>query len=344
MHIPDGYLSPQTCATLGGAMVPLWYTAARKVERKLPSSYIPLLAMTAAFSFVIQMFNVPIPNGTTAHVVGATLIAVLLGPWAAVIAMTITLVIQALFFGDGGLTAIGANVFNMGVVAPFVGWGVYRLMAGPGASASRQRLAAGIGAFFGANAAGLATGIELGVQPLLFKTAEGAPLYSPYGLEQAVPAMLGAHLLVVGPLEGIVTALAVAYLQNINPALLAPAARATTPAAAHASGRWLRAGVAVLLLLAVASPVGTLAAGSAWGEWGPEELQAMLGFVPAGMETLSGVWAGLLPGYNLPGWDNEWLGRLGYLVSALLGIGVVGGVAMALGRVLSMREKRHGNS
>ena len=100
MHIPDGYLSPQTCAVLGAGMVPAWYLASRQVEKKLPSRYVPLLAVSAAFAFVVQMFNVPVPGGTTAHIVGGTLIAVVLGPWAAVLAISIALVIQALFFGE----------------------------------------------------------------------------------------------------------------------------------------------------------------------------------------------------------------------------------------------------
>lgn len=125
MHIPDGYLSPATCGVLGVAMVPVWARAGSQVRKVVKSQYVPLVALGAAYCFIVMMFNVPIPDGTTAHAVGAVLIAVLLGPWAAVIAVSVALLIQALFFGDGGVLAFGANAFNMAFVMPFVGYGVY---------------------------------------------------------------------------------------------------------------------------------------------------------------------------------------------------------------------------
>src|ERR1700712_3772396 len=128
MHIPDGYLSPQTCAVFTAGMVPVWATAGRRVRRVVKSRYVPLLAMGAAYCFLVMMFNVPIPDGTTGHAVGAVLVAVLLGPEAAVVAVSIALLIQALFFGDGGVLAYGANAFNMAFVMPVVGYAVYRWM------------------------------------------------------------------------------------------------------------------------------------------------------------------------------------------------------------------------
>src|SRR5439155_682632 len=118
MHIPDGYLSPSTCAAFYGASVPVWVTAGRRVKKVVKHRYVPLLALGAAYCFLVMMFNVPIPDGTTAHAVGGVLVAVLLGPWAAVIAVSTALLIQALFFGDGGVLAFGANAFNMAVVLP----------------------------------------------------------------------------------------------------------------------------------------------------------------------------------------------------------------------------------
>src|SRR4029450_11571901 len=99
MPTPDGYLSPATCVTLCGATVPAWLVAGRKVKKGVRKRYVPLVALGAAYSFLVMMFNVPIPDGTAAHAVGAVLIAVLLGPWAAVIAVSIALLIQALVFG-----------------------------------------------------------------------------------------------------------------------------------------------------------------------------------------------------------------------------------------------------
>src|SRR5262249_38420668 len=124
LHIPDGYLSPETCSVFGAAMVPVWVTAGRRVKEIVKNRYVPLLAIGAAYAFLVMMFNVPIPDGTTAHAVGAVLIAIILGPWAAVIAISIALLIQTLFFGDGGTLAFGANAFNMAFVMPFVGYGV----------------------------------------------------------------------------------------------------------------------------------------------------------------------------------------------------------------------------
>ncbi len=217
MHIPDGYLSPQTCATFGAAMVPAWYTAGRQVKKVVKSRYVPLLALGSAYCFLVMMFNVPIPDGTTAHAVGAVLVAVLLGPWAAVIAVSTALLIQALFFGDGGVLAYGANCFNMAFVMPMVGYAVYRLLTrNVSLTSSRRAVAGGIGAYVGLNVAALCAAIELGVQPELFEDAHGTPLYAPFHLAQTIPAMLAAHLLVAGVVEAALTAGVIAYLQRAN--------------------------------------------------------------------------------------------------------------------------------
>ena len=122
MHIPDGYLGPPTYLATYAACLPLWRVAARRVKEELTSRQIPLLAISAAFSFVVMMFNIPLPGGTTGHAVGGVLIAIAVGPWGAMLAISIALVIQALLFGDGGITAIGANCLNIAFVMPFVGF------------------------------------------------------------------------------------------------------------------------------------------------------------------------------------------------------------------------------
>jgi cobalt/nickel transport system permease protein len=221
MHIPDGYLSPTTCGAFYAVMLPFWAAASNFVKKTLKAKQVPLLAIAAAFSFVIMMFNVPIPGGSTGHAVGGVLIAILLGPWAASIAISVALVVQALLFGDGGITAIGANCFNMAIVLPFVGYYAYRLLSrGAKLDSVRRVWAAGIAGYVGINVAALLAGIEFGLQPLLFHTAEGQALYCPYGLNIAVPAMVGEHLLVFGFVEAIVTALVVAYLQKQEPSML----------------------------------------------------------------------------------------------------------------------------
>jgi cobalt/nickel transport system permease protein len=240
MHIPDGYLGPATYAASYAVMIPFWAMASRKLGRSLQSRQVPLLALGAAFSFIIMMFNVPIPGGTTGHAVGAVLVAVLLGPWAACLAVTTALVVQALMFGDGGITALGANCLTMAVVMPFTGWGVYRLFCRAGTCAPptlggaqvpalqrRQWLGAAVGGYVGLNAAAVATAVLFGLQPLLAHDAAGHPLYAPYPLSVAVPVMAFEHLVVFGWVEAIVTGLVVAYLQRHAPELLSGARTAS---------------------------------------------------------------------------------------------------------------------
>ena len=221
MHIPDGYLGPGTCGVFYLIMLPVWAAACRIVKRTLCARQVPLLAIGAAFSFVVMMFNVPIPGGTTGHAVGGVLAAILLGPWGACIVITVALVIQALLFGDGGITAIGANCFNMAFVLPFAGYYIYRAISYKAPIDSRRRvIAAGIAGYLALNIAAAFTGFMFGIQPLLYKTADGAALYCPYGLNVALPVMLGEHLLFFGWVEAIVTALTVKYLQRHSPELL----------------------------------------------------------------------------------------------------------------------------
>jgi cobalt/nickel transport system permease protein len=221
VHIPDGYLSPVFSLGMGVATVPTWYFATRKVQKVLNNRTVPLLAVFSAFSFTIMMFNVPVPGGTTAHGVGGTLLAIVLGPWAAVIGVSTALIIQALFFGDGGVLAIFANCLNMGIILPFVGYGMYRLIAARSPILSRRRIwAAGIGSYLGISVAALAVGIELGLQPLLFTGPDGHPLYSPYGFSAAIPAMLIAHMFGASVVEALITAFGLAYLQRSHPEYL----------------------------------------------------------------------------------------------------------------------------
>jgi cobalt/nickel transport system permease protein len=220
VHIPDGYLAPAVSLALAIPTVPAWALASRKVKKVLNNRTVPLLAIFSALSFTIMMFNVPVPGGTTAHGVGGTLIAVVLGPWAAVIAVSTALILQALFFGDGGVLAIFANCLNMGIILPFVGYGAYRVLAaGSPMLSTRRAVAAGVGAYVGITTAALAVGIELGIEPALF-SQNGHALYSPYGLGEAIPAMLAAHAFGASIVEGLITGLGVAYLQRRHPEYL----------------------------------------------------------------------------------------------------------------------------
>jgi cobalt/nickel transport system permease protein len=345
VHIPDGYLSPATCATLTAAMVPVWGIAARRARRVVKSRYAPLMAVGAAYAFLVMMFNVPIPDGTTAHAVGAVLIAVLLGPWAATISVSTALLIQALFFGDGGVLAFGANAFNMAFVMPFVGYGVYRLLAGDAALTSpRRALAAGLGGYVGLNAAAFVAAIEFGLQPVLFHSADGTPLYAPFQLSQTIPAMALAHLTVAGFVEAALTVGVVTYLQRANLPLL----RLNHPDVPLTAGevvrrpvswRWAFYGLAAMIVL---SPLGLLAPGGAFGEDAPADLDLAryhLDAVPNGLNGYAGWWSHtLLDGYGFADGSNA---RLGYVLSAVIGAVAVGvAIALVIGAVRLVGRRR----
>jgi cobalt/nickel transport system permease protein len=214
MHIPDGYLSPQTYIPMFGLAAAFWSVALRKIKTGLSHRHIPYLAMAAAFSFLIQMFNIPIPGGTTGHAVGGGIIAILLGPWSAVLAVSIVLIIQALVFGDGGITAIGANCFNMAVIMPFVSYWVFRLVKGHARTGKRVLVAAFMAGYAGLFMASMSTAVQFGIQPLIAQDSQGLPLYAPYPLSIAIPAMAIEYLLLFGILEGIVTALILRYFMK----------------------------------------------------------------------------------------------------------------------------------
>ena len=333
MHIPDGYLSPQTCAVMGIAMLPFWGTAVKKVKDTLKTRLVPLMVIGAAFSFIIMMFNVPIPDGTTAHAVGGGILAIVLGPWAASICITIALAIQALLFGDGGIWAFGANSFNMAVVLPFAAYWIYRLVAGNSEATSVRRWIGGAaGGYAGINLAALCAGIEFGLQPALFHTASGAPLYAPYPLSQAVPAMLFAHLIIAGPVEGIVTALCVRYFQVSDPSLITTVMPATVKAGFNKL--WY-----ALIALILLSPLGLLAQGTAWGEWGADEIKNKFGFIPNGMASMGEHWHALMQDYGITGWDQSfWQSSTGYIVAAVVGVGIIAGLTFIFSKLVADKD------
>lgn len=214
MHIPDGYLGPETYIPLMGAFVAAAAVAVFKVKKEVSAKNIPYIGMAAAFSFIIMMFNLPIPGGTTGHAVGAAMIAILLGPWATVMAVSVALVIQALIFGDGGITAIGANCFNMAVFMPFVAYWVFKLVRMKSEKSGRVFFAAFMAGYISLVLTAVLTAVEFGIQPLIATTADGKALYCPYDLSVAIPAMAIEHLVLFGVAEGLVTAFIVRYFFN----------------------------------------------------------------------------------------------------------------------------------
>jgi cobalt/nickel transport system permease protein len=343
VHIPDGYLSPSTCAVGYLAAIPFWAIGLRKARDLLQTRVVPLLAVVSAFSFVIMMFNLPLPGGTTGHAVGVAVAAIVLGPWAAMLAISIALFVQAVFFGDGGISTFGANCLNMAIVGPVIAYWTYRLLSGSAPlTAPRRVFAAAAAGYLVINVAALLTAIELGIQPLLFHDATGAPLYAPYPLQIAIPAMLAGHLTIAGIAEAVISGGVVAYLQKADPGLLkltAPRAARDVdqaePAVVATGWRRTRALWAGVALLMIASPLGLLAAGIAWSEWGIDDFQdataraqiartsgnvAPPAVVPHGMARLARVWTAPMPDYAPAFMHQE---AFGYIMSAVVGTGLI---------------------
>ncbi|MCB2295533.1 cobalt transporter CbiM [Clostridium algoriphilum] len=338
MHIPDGYLSPQTCAIMGAVMVPVIGIAAANLKKTLKDKQVPLLAIGAAFSFTIMMYNIPIPDGTTAHAVGATILAIILGPWAATVGVSIALIIQALFFGDGGILTLGANMFNMAFVIPFVSYYLYKLISGNSKISSRRRfIASMIAGYVAINISALCAGIELGLQPLLFHKLDGTPLYAPYNLMQTVPAILFAHVILAGPLEAVVTGFVVKYMQKSNPAML----KIYPPQKSEAENSQVIGGIKkywhALIALIIFAPLGLVAQGNAYGEWSGNELKSKIGFIPEGMNRFGDEWKALLPHYSVPGSNSTILNSsLGYIFCAIVALVII----LTITAIISLLNKR----
>jgi cobalt/nickel transport system permease protein len=328
MHIPENYLSPATCAVMTAAMVPVWVHAVKKVKEDVPKAKMPLLGVGAAFSFLGMMFNVPLPGGTTGHAVGGTLIALLLGPDAACIAVTIALLIQALLFGDGGILAFGANCFNMAFVLPYLGYGIYRLISSRIPSEKGQYIGAAIGSYVGINAAAFCAAVEFGIQPYLFTDEAGQALYCPYGLNISIPAMMIGHLTIFGLAELIYTTGIFAFVKKVSPG--------TVTEGKKANRLPIYAIVAVLICLV---PLGLLAEGTAWGEWGAEEIAEVvsggqaLGYTPAGMTNGFSLSA-IMPDYTIAGIPDV----AAYVLSAVIGVAILVILFRLIGSM--MKEKR----
>lgn len=353
MHIPDGYLGPATCAALYAGASPFWYVAVRRVRRSVHTRLVPLISLLAAFSFVVMMFNIPLPGGTTGHAVGVGLSASVVGPWASILAISMALVIQAIFFGDGGVTALGANCFNMAVVGSLVAWAVYRLISGGASLASpRRAVAAGAAGYVAVNAAAFVTALEFGAQPFLYRDASGAPLYCPYAWDVAIPAMMLGHLLVAGVAEFAFSAGVVGFLQRTDPGMLKDGAglRAAGVLEAQTRPRTLRLLWLALGLMMLLTPIGILASGTAWGEWAASDFAdpaarqqiaaASLGHAPPagaphGLAKLSTIWTAPWAGYAPTFLQSP---EIGYVLSAMFGVGLVVLLALAVGGLVRVRR------
>jgi cobalt/nickel transport system permease protein len=219
VHVPDGFLDAPTSLATGALAAGTVALALRGARRELDDRTAPLAGLTAAFVFAVQMVNFPVGAGTSGHLVGGALTAVLVGPWTAVLCMTVVLLVQAVLFADGGLTALGTNVTLLGLVAVAVGYGAFRLLARVLPRTRTGLLAAaGVGAFLSVPAAALAF---VG----LFAVGGVADV----SLGAVLAAMVGVHLL-IGLGEALITVAVLGAVLSVRPDLVRGAAHLLRPA------------------------------------------------------------------------------------------------------------------
>ncbi len=207
MHIPDGFINLPTAATTGVVSAGGLAYSLRQVAKEMGDKLVPLMGVMGAFIFAAQMLNFPIAGGTSGHLIGAALAAILLGPWAAMIVMSCVLIIQCLVFQDGGLVALGANIFNMGIVAPFSAYYLYRGMT---ALLGQNRRGMLVGGFIAAWASVFLASIFCAIELVVSGTSPASV---------ALPAMAGIHAL-IGLVEGLITTAVLAFVMAVRPDLV----------------------------------------------------------------------------------------------------------------------------
>ncbi|HEY9802081.1 MAG TPA: energy-coupling factor ABC transporter permease [Leptolyngbyaceae cyanobacterium] len=306
MHIPDGFVSvPVAGATGLVSLAGLLFASARS-QKAFGVRRAPILGLTTAFIFAAQMINFPVAGGTSGHLLGGTLAAIMLGsPWAGMLCIATVLIIQAVLFADGGITALGANIFNMAFVGVWVGWmltqTLQRLFGG---SKGRLPLAAGIAAGVSVVVAAIACAIELALSGT-----------APIGI--VLPAMTGIHIL-IGVGEGLITGGVLTYLATARPDLL--------PGEQQKFRGWLVPVVSIVLLAGLLSLVA-----SAWPD-GLEKVAEDLGFIKLGEQVRIAVPTPLAD-YEIPG-----LGPIGTSIAGLLGSAVCFAVAFGIAQVVRTKN------
>ncbi|ABA21377.1 Cobalamin (vitamin B12) biosynthesis CbiM protein [Trichormus variabilis ATCC 29413] len=301
MHIPDGFVSVPVAGATGLVSLAGLLFASGRSQTAFGIRRAPILGLTTAFIFAAQMINFPVAGGTSGHLLGGTLAAIVLGsPWAGSLCIATVLIIQAVLFADGGITALGANILNMAFIGVWVGWmltqTLQRLFGG---SKARLPLAAGIAAAVSVVVAAIACAIEL----VLSGTASIA----------VVPAMTGIHIL-IGIGEGLITGGVLTYLAKARPDLL--------PGEQQEFRGWL---VPVVTIVLVAGALSLLA--SAWPD-GLERVAEDLGFIKLGEEVRISVPTPLAD-YGIEG-----LGAIGTSIAGLLGAAVCFAAAFGIAKVV----------
>jgi cobalt/nickel transport system permease protein len=205
MHVPDGFLSPVITLPALAAAVPLWGIAARRHLGRDAAEALPLVGALTAVAFVIQTIAIPVPGGTSTHLLGVMLLALLLDPLAAFLCQSLVLLLQALFLGSGGVTVLGVNALAMGLLGPAAGWLVHRLLR-----RVSERAAVFAAAYASIQVSALAVALLLGLQHRL------DPAYFPVPFAVSAGAMLLPSLAVAGPVEGLYTIFALALLRRAD--------------------------------------------------------------------------------------------------------------------------------
>lgn len=313
MHIPDGLMDPRVAAIgfieFGIAMAIVFALSRRRLTEK----GLPRLAVLSAGIFAAQMINFPVGGGTTGHLLGGTLLALIMSPTMAIIGMSVVVVIQALMFGDGGITAIGLNAVNMAIIAPVSGWAVYTLLSGKVGN-KHNKIALGIGAWASVLLASAACAAEL--------TVSHAVSGGVYGIGAAisVPSILGYHV-VIGLGEAAITLGVVAYLEDVEPRMFR-ASRPSVPSHEISRARSnLLAAIAILVVFALVLPLYFLYAVD--GKDGLEQTVSHSGGAEAAGPVISSPFS-----YGQSYFEALFAGLLGFAVVAM----AASGIALLLNR------------
>ncbi|MFH1842128.1 MAG: energy-coupling factor ABC transporter permease [bacterium] len=208
MHIPDGFISPQTYLPAYAVSGLLWAVGVRRLRARLDVETLPRLAVTSAAAFVLMLVLIPLPGGTTAHATGIGMLAVLFGVWTTFLCLSLVFLLQAVMLGEGGVTSLPINALAMGLVGASVAIGVHRLLR-----SFSERIALFAAGFLGLNVAALCMALVLGIQPQIATAPDGSPRFFPFGLEVTIPAVMLPHLL-VGVGEGLLTVLVVGLMRR----------------------------------------------------------------------------------------------------------------------------------
>lgn len=298
LHIPDGFLSLTISLLFWVVTAALLALAVRRTQADFGERQIPLMGVMAAFIFAAQMINFPVAGGTSGHLLGGALAAITLGPWAAMLVMASVVGVQALLFQDGGLLAMGANIFNMGLLTALLGFGLYRGVAGR--DRTLRLVMAGLAAWLSVMAGALATSLQLW-------------LSGTSSLTVVVPAMLGVHAL-IGLGEALITVAALAFIWRTRPDLL-------EGQAARGGRGWVVAGLGAALVVVLLSPLASAAPD------GLERVATDLGFLQAATDT---------PFQILPNYTITILGQssLSTILAGAVGALVVAAVAIVVARLV----------